>query len=75
MLVDPTKVVKVMFLELPLLCTAILNDNAASLVVLPWVQLTSLTLKRVLPQEFIPILQQTSNLVHCNLGLYPVYTI
>ncbi|KAJ7887382.1 hypothetical protein B0H13DRAFT_892533 [Mycena leptocephala] len=60
-------------LELPLLRTAILNDIAASLVVLPWAQLTSLTLKRVLPQEWIPILRQTSNLVDCSLRIFPVY--
>jgi hypothetical protein len=70
---DTTYVVKAVLLELPLLRTAILNDVATSWVVLPWAQLTSLTLKRVLPREFIPILRQTSNLVHCNLGLYPVY--
>ncbi|KAJ7875232.1 hypothetical protein B0H13DRAFT_2668909 [Mycena leptocephala] len=71
--VDPANVVKVVLLELPLLRTAILNDNAASSVVLPWAQLTSLTLTRVLPQEWIPILKQTSNLVHCDLRLYPIY--
>ncbi|KAJ7875227.1 hypothetical protein B0H13DRAFT_2348179 [Mycena leptocephala] len=52
--VDPTHVVKVVLLELPLLRTAILNDNAASWVVLP---LTSLTLKHVIQREFIPILR------------------
>ncbi|KAJ7887385.1 hypothetical protein B0H13DRAFT_892548 [Mycena leptocephala] len=71
--VDPANVVKVVLLELPLLRTAILNDNAASSVVLPWAQLTSLTLTRVLPQEWIPILKQTFNLVHCDLRLYPIY--
>jgi hypothetical protein len=71
--VDPTNVVKVVLLELPLLCTAILDDNAASLIVLPWAQLTSLTLKRVLPEEFGPILSLTSQLLHCNLRIFPVY--
>ncbi|KAJ7875231.1 hypothetical protein B0H13DRAFT_2550195 [Mycena leptocephala] len=70
---EPTDVVQVVLVELPLLRTAILNDNAASLVVLPWAQLTSLTLKRVLPEEWVPILQQTSNLVHCNLRIFPVH--
>lgn len=70
---EPTNFIKVVLLELPLLRMAILNDIAASWVVLPWAQLTSLTLRRVLPQEWIPILQQTSNLVHCDLRLYPIY--
>jgi hypothetical protein len=72
-LLDPTNVVKVVLLELPLLRTAVLNDNAASSVVLPWAQLTSLTLTHVLPPEWIPILKQTSNLVHCDLRLYSIY--
>ncbi|KAJ7887369.1 hypothetical protein B0H13DRAFT_2043019, partial [Mycena leptocephala] len=58
---DDTDVVQVVLLELPLLRTAILNDLAASRVVLPWAHLTSLTLKH------------TSNLVHCDLRLYPIY--
>jgi hypothetical protein len=70
---DDTDVVQVVLLELPLLRTSILNDLAASRVVLPWAHLTSLTLKHVFPQEWIPILQQTSNLVHCDLRLYPIY--
>jgi hypothetical protein len=71
--VDPTNVVKVVLLELPQLRTAILDDSAVSLVVLPWPQLTSLTLTCVYPEECGPILQQTSNLLYCNLRLYPVY--
>ncbi|KAJ7629767.1 hypothetical protein DFH06DRAFT_709862 [Mycena polygramma] len=51
----------------PLLRTAILNDVAAAHVILPWEQLTSLTLLRVFPSECVPILVQTPNLVHCEL--------
>ncbi|KAJ6547041.1 hypothetical protein B0H19DRAFT_1163640 [Mycena capillaripes] len=66
----PTPMEAVAFRESPLLRTAILDDVAASLVILPWAQLTSLTLTRVYPHECIPILTQTSNLVNCKLSLY-----
>jgi hypothetical protein len=56
--------------DAPLLRTAILSTKDLSAVVLPWGQLTSLTLKRVQPRECVPILQQTSNLVHCKLILF-----
>jgi hypothetical protein len=46
-----------------------LNDDAAASTVLPWAQLTSLTLTRVWMHECIPILQKTSSLVHCKLDL------
>ncbi|KAJ6474399.1 hypothetical protein C8R47DRAFT_708622 [Mycena vitilis] len=52
-----------------LLRTVILNDNAALSIVLPWVQLTSLTLPAVFPSECTPVLQRTPNLIYCNLGL------
>ncbi|KAJ7367769.1 hypothetical protein DFH08DRAFT_829314 [Mycena albidolilacea] len=55
--------------EAPLLRTAILNNAAAGSVILPWAQLTSLTLLWVFPQECVPILQHTSNLVDCKLAL------
>ncbi|KAJ7906574.1 hypothetical protein B0H13DRAFT_2020452 [Mycena leptocephala] len=61
----PTTVIA--FREAPLLRTAILDDTAALIVILPWAQLTSLTLTRVEPQECVPLLQQTSNLVYCEL--------
>ncbi|KAJ7629782.1 hypothetical protein DFH06DRAFT_1338209 [Mycena polygramma] len=51
----------------PLLRTVVLNDLAAKRIMLPWMQLTSLTLIRVYPSECIPILVQTRNLVHCEL--------
>ncbi|KAJ6588990.1 hypothetical protein B0H19DRAFT_1102376 [Mycena capillaripes] len=38
-------------------------------VVLPWGQLTSLTLPSIAPLACVPLLQQTPNLVHCTLGL------
>ncbi|KAJ7909675.1 hypothetical protein B0H13DRAFT_2661361 [Mycena leptocephala] len=56
--------------EVPLLRTVVLNYNAASSIILPWAQLTSLTLLRVYTYECVPILQQTSSLVHCKLELF-----
>ncbi|KAJ7872347.1 hypothetical protein B0H14DRAFT_2570349 [Mycena olivaceomarginata] len=53
----------------PLLRTVVLNVHAAEKVILPWVQLTSLTLTIIYLHECVPILQQTSNLVHCVLEL------
>ncbi|KAJ7896057.1 hypothetical protein B0H14DRAFT_547740 [Mycena olivaceomarginata] len=53
----------------PLLRAAFLNDTAAESVVLPWAQLTSLTLDWMFSQECVTILQQTPNLVHCELAL------
>ncbi|KAJ7148792.1 hypothetical protein C8R43DRAFT_925614 [Mycena crocata] len=55
--------------DAPLLHTVILNDDAALSIVLPWTQLTSLTLILVYPSECTPILLQTCNLVHCELFL------
>jgi hypothetical protein len=55
--------------EAPLLRAVILNDEAASQIILPWTQLTSLTLVCVHPHECVPILQQTSNLVRCELHI------
>jgi hypothetical protein len=53
----------------PMLRSVILNDLAASKVILPWAQLTSLTLRTVYPRQCAPLLKQTPNLVHCELGL------
>ncbi|KAJ7866321.1 hypothetical protein B0H13DRAFT_2281454 [Mycena leptocephala] len=58
------------FREVPLLRTAVLNGAAASSIILPWAQLTSLTLTNVYPRACAPILQQTSNLVRCELQVY-----
>ncbi|KAJ7629790.1 hypothetical protein DFH06DRAFT_1480333 [Mycena polygramma] len=55
--------------EVPLLRTVALNDEALSHITLPWTQLTSLTLIRVFPSEFLPILMQTPNLVLCKLSI------
>ncbi|KAF7356418.1 F-box domain-containing protein [Mycena venus] len=49
--------------------SATLNDIAALTVTLPWAQLTSITFFYVYPSECFPILQQTSNLVHCCMNL------
>ncbi|KAJ7871866.1 hypothetical protein B0H14DRAFT_3860566 [Mycena olivaceomarginata] len=57
------------FREVPLLRSVVLDDFAASSIVLPWAQLTSLALRRVFLHECAPILKQTSNLVHCDLQL------
>jgi hypothetical protein len=56
--------------ELPLLRTAILDIVAASLVILPWAQLTSLVLTRVDKNTCVSVLKQTPNLVHCQLDIY-----
>ncbi|KAJ7873407.1 hypothetical protein B0H13DRAFT_1023950, partial [Mycena leptocephala] len=61
------------FHEVPMLRTVILNDHAAAVVELPWPQLTSLTLGHVFPHQCVPILQQTPDLVHCDLCLFPVF--
>jgi hypothetical protein len=56
-----------------MLRTVILNDHSAAVVELPWPQLTSLTLGHVFPHQCVPILQQTPDLVHCDLCLFPVF--
>ncbi|KAJ7649461.1 hypothetical protein DFH06DRAFT_1331824 [Mycena polygramma] len=55
--------------DLPLLRTVALNEHAAASIVLPWAQLTSLTLYGVFPSQCTPILQQTPNLVRCRLSI------
>ncbi|KAJ7875241.1 hypothetical protein B0H13DRAFT_2348200 [Mycena leptocephala] len=55
--------------ELPLLRTAILHHSAPAKIILPWAQLTSLILNGLYPRDCVPILQQTPNLEHCELGL------
>ncbi|KAJ7653681.1 hypothetical protein DFH06DRAFT_1204464 [Mycena polygramma] len=53
----------------PRLRTVTLNATAASSLTLPWVQLTSVTLRGIHPTDCTPILQQTLNVVHCELRL------
>ncbi|KAF7367525.1 F-box domain-containing protein [Mycena sanguinolenta] len=57
----------VSFLEAPLLRRVLLNGAAVGNVILPWAQLTSLALDGVFLSECASILQQTFNLVHCEL--------
>ncbi|KAJ7127295.1 hypothetical protein C8R43DRAFT_1028261 [Mycena crocata] len=56
--------------EAPMLQSAVVNHYATH-VILPWAQLTSLTLQSVFPHECTPVLQQTSALLCCTLILYP----
>ncbi|KAJ6456180.1 hypothetical protein C8R45DRAFT_583350 [Mycena sanguinolenta] len=58
--------------EAPLLRTVLLNGVAALNITLPWAQLTSLTLggrPAISLRECVPILRETINLLHCQLGL------
>jgi len=64
---DPTTIVA--FREVPLLRSVILDEYGPSNVTLPWAQLTSLTLNSVFRAEYLPILQQASNLRQCELGI------
>ncbi|KAJ7908967.1 hypothetical protein B0H13DRAFT_2494530 [Mycena leptocephala] len=67
--VDYTASVVVTFRELPLLRTVILNGPATLCVILPWAQLTCLMLVNVSPEHCTSTLQQTPNLVQCDLGV------
>ncbi|KAJ6554276.1 hypothetical protein B0H19DRAFT_1377220 [Mycena capillaripes] len=58
------------FHNVPLLRTVILDDIAAERLDLPWMQLTSVTLRYVVPSQCVPVLQQTGNLIHCSLHLW-----
>ncbi|KAJ7629760.1 hypothetical protein DFH06DRAFT_1338185 [Mycena polygramma] len=53
--------------EVPLRTVAF-NYSAALRVIVPWAQVTSLTLFDVSPSQSVPILVQTPNLVYCELG-------
>ncbi|KAF7353339.1 F-box domain-containing protein [Mycena sanguinolenta] len=53
--------------ELPLLRSVVLSRTASRCAILPWAQLTSLVMNKVYLDECVPILQQTSNLIHCEL--------
>ncbi|KAF7353342.1 hypothetical protein MSAN_01522500 [Mycena sanguinolenta] len=60
----------VSFGELPLLRSVVLNRTASMCARLPWAQLTSLFMSRVYLHDCIPILSQTSTLIHCELHLW-----
>ncbi|KAJ7903843.1 hypothetical protein B0H13DRAFT_2025548 [Mycena leptocephala] len=62
------------FDEAPLLRTVVLNMWAASSVILPWTQLTSLTLSFVFPHDCARILRQAPNLIHFEVYLYDIDT-
>ncbi|KAJ7326160.1 hypothetical protein DFH08DRAFT_334197 [Mycena albidolilacea] len=57
--------------EVPQLRTVALDvcDFTGSVMTLPWGQLTSLRLDYLHPSDCVPILQQTTNLIHCGLHL------
>ncbi|KAJ7186485.1 hypothetical protein C8R46DRAFT_275950 [Mycena filopes] len=60
-------------LEMPLLRTVILDLNyditLEAGIMLPWAQLTSLTIHNATSRECISLLLETSNLVHCTLNV------
>ncbi|KAJ7148401.1 hypothetical protein C8R43DRAFT_517904 [Mycena crocata] len=58
--------------DAPLLRSAHLGWNACTDVNLPWQQLTSLNLTPAFASDCTPILQQTLNLLHCKISLFPV---
>ncbi|KAJ7874449.1 hypothetical protein B0H13DRAFT_2348559 [Mycena leptocephala] len=60
----------VAFHKVPLLRAATLWDFSYLAAFSPWSQLTSLILIAKEPYECTPILQQTTNLVHCELILF-----
>jgi hypothetical protein len=60
----------VTFREVPLLRTVILNGAATSRVILPWAQLTSLTLLFVSVDQCTSILKQTLSLVECDVKVW-----
>ncbi|KAJ7178200.1 hypothetical protein C8R46DRAFT_1346420 [Mycena filopes] len=60
----------VALLDAPLLCSVILDNVTTRYIVLPWAQITSLTLKNAYATECAPVLAQMCNLVHCRLNLY-----
>ncbi|KAJ6464374.1 hypothetical protein C8R45DRAFT_498639 [Mycena sanguinolenta] len=57
----------VLLVELPLLCSVVLNFVPPQNVRFPWAQLTSLAMHEIDPEDAILILAQTSNLIHCEL--------
>ncbi|KAJ7037915.1 hypothetical protein C8F04DRAFT_1393277 [Mycena alexandri] len=57
------------FQQTPMLCAVDLNHFAARLI-LPFAQLTSLTLRDVYPHECVPVLRQTAYLTYCKLSMF-----
>ncbi|KAJ7187349.1 hypothetical protein C8R46DRAFT_288122 [Mycena filopes] len=55
------------FHDAPLLRTVVLNFHAIAALVLPWAQLTKVVLHHVYPSDCSTVLQQTTNLVHCEI--------
>ncbi|KAJ7187337.1 hypothetical protein C8R46DRAFT_288054 [Mycena filopes] len=60
---DPVPILQ----DAPLLSTVVLNYGATMALVLPWVQLTKLVLCQVYPSNCSIVLQQTPNLVCCEI--------
>ncbi|KAJ7155134.1 hypothetical protein C8R46DRAFT_436827 [Mycena filopes] len=56
----------VLFRDTPALRSAVLNDAALG-IQLPWAQLTSVLLHAMYPNECVPVLRQTTNLLHFEL--------
>ncbi|KAJ7028580.1 hypothetical protein C8F04DRAFT_63226 [Mycena alexandri] len=55
------------FVEAPLLFSVVLDRPTATKFILPWAQLTSMTLGPLYPSECAAVLKKTPNLVHCKL--------
>ncbi|KAK7014369.1 F-box domain-containing protein [Favolaschia claudopus] len=53
----------------PLLRSVSLEPYPGPALILPWSQLTSLTLRRTSPDDALPILRRSARLVHCTLHL------
>ncbi|KAK7052180.1 F-box domain-containing protein [Favolaschia claudopus] len=57
-----------LLLQTPLLRTVVLDDCGQPSLILPWSQLTSLTLRIIYPVECVSILREARNLVSCTLN-------
>ncbi|KAJ7157741.1 hypothetical protein C8R46DRAFT_415083 [Mycena filopes] len=57
------------WLDAPLLRSTTLDNLTAAAMLLPWSQLTSLTLQRVYLRESTTVLQKTPSLIHCSLAV------
>ncbi|KAJ7171062.1 hypothetical protein C8R46DRAFT_1349173 [Mycena filopes] len=62
------------FEDVPRLRSVVLNKIAANHIILPWAQLTSLTLQFMYLRACVPILAQTPRLTHCELSILDAYT-